>query len=192
MLPLQKVEQKGTHKLCVHHLCNSVKALTSPVHECRNICMERWTVSLLLSAGVVGCCVAVGKALHETRYSYKQAVLGAAAYKQGAGRQSFLGIPEAPLTYVSVHLRGSSVSLWGQGLTDYMFLPFVIQAWNSSAAIPAQSHCEQGCSPQPGAFKGNESPPFRCAKLPDQYGFPQILQRGLFLCLICQRPASGI
>lgn len=108
-----------------------------------------------------------------------------------AGR-AFWGSQRLPLPMFQVHLRGSSVSLWGQGLTDYMFLPFVIQAWNSSAATPTQSHCEQGCSPQPGAFKGNESPPFRCAKLPDQYGFPQILQRGLFLCLICQRPASGI
>lgn len=44
--------QKGMHKLRVHPFCNSVKTFTPPLHECRNICMVRWTTRLLFSVGV--------------------------------------------------------------------------------------------------------------------------------------------
>lgn len=136
------------HKLCVHHLCNSVKTFTPPLHECRNIYVERWTIRLLLSVGAVARCAAREKALHETRCSYRQAM--------GAGRQSFLWDYRGSSSLCFRPILEAHLSAFGGGSpTEHMILPSGSQAWNSPAAIHTQPHCKWGCSPQPGVLEGN-------------------------------------
>lgn len=136
--------------------------------------MERWTARLLLSVDAVAQGVARKKALYETRCSYRQAI--------GADTQSFLWDHRgSPYLCFRLILGVLLLAFEGGSPTEHTVLPPGSQAWKSLAAISTQPHCKQGCSPQPGVFKGNYLILAMQSCLSSS--FPQISCVGLFLYL---------